>query len=223
MQKVGNWFVPDGKIMHGDMILEEKFTCAPSLEKAFKYVTQFNNAIDVGCWIGDSTSQMSDKFKNIQGFEASLEVYQCCLENLKNRNLLNCNIHNIGLSNQNGQVMFYNGKSNFSGWISSKTSFEETSITNKLIVEGKRLDDFNYQNIDFIKIDVDSHEGFLLDGARKFLKENSPVVLIEIKKTIHKDRQDNNMPDPASILEELGYTMVEKVAKWDYIFIKRSL
>ena len=225
MKKIGKWWCPeDTDIVTSviSMIIKESFTCNDSLEKAFKYVKNFNNAIDVGCWIGDSTKIIAQSFKTVEGFEANPLVFECCVENLKDRNLLNCKIYNIGLSNQKGKLLFYNGKSHFSGWISAKTTFLETSISNRIEVNAATLDNLNYQQIDFIKIDVDSHEGFLLDGARKFLKDNSPVILIEIKKTIHQDRQIEGMPDCFTILEELGSVMVEKVAKWDYVFIKEE-
>jgi FkbM family methyltransferase len=223
MKKIRKWWTPDRRTVNTGMISEERFTCVPSLEKAFKYVKNFNNAIDVGCWIGDSTNIISQAFKTVEGFEANPEVFECCVENLKDRNVLNCKIYNIGLSNQKGKLLFYNGKSHFSGWISGKSTFLETSITNKIEIDATTLDNLNYHQIDFIKIDIDSHEGFLLDGARNFLKDNSPVILIEIKKTVHQDRQLEDMPDPFKILEELGYIMVEKVAKWDFVFIKEEL
>ena len=113
----------------------------------------------------------------------------------------------------------FNGKSNFSGWISEKTEYD-ISISNNFLIDTIPLDDLNLTNIDFLKIDVDSHEGFLLDGARNFLTVNSPVILIENKTRIHKERQPLDMPDPVKILESLGYIMVEKVAKADFIYIK---
>ena len=77
-----------------------------------------------------------------------------------------CDLKNLGLSNLTGEQFFYNGKSNFSGWVSQKESFQEISISKKILINTAKLDDFNFENIDFIKIDVDSHEGFLLEGAK---------------------------------------------------------
>ena len=84
------------------------------------------------------------------------------------------------------------------------------------------LDKFNFIDIDFIKIDVDSHEGFLLQGATTFFKNNSPVVLIENKQRVHLGRQPQNMPNVNDLLNSLGYTMIEKVAKADFIYIKNT-
>lgn len=224
MKKIGNWWCPEDTVLESitTMIIEESFTCKDSLEKAFRYVKHFNKAIDVGTWIGDSTEIIANKFLSVTGFEASNDVFVCCKKNLEEKNVLNCDLKNLGLSNLTGEQFFYNGKSNFSGWVSQKESFQEISISKKILINTAKLDDFNFENIDFIKIDVDSHEGFLLEGAKEFLKKNNPVILIENKERIHKDRQSSTMPNPVTVLESLGYTMVEKVAKADFVFIKKG-
>ena len=224
MKKIGNWNVPDRDINDGkikEMCNSEMFQCASALNRAFMYVKNFNTAIDVGTWIGDSTWLIGNNFNNVIGFEASPLVYECCIKNLEEKKMDNCRVSNLGLSNKKDTQYLFNKGKTFSGWISSLDLTKEQKNSG-ILVETVRLDDFNFQNIDFIKIDVDSHEGFLLDGARKFLKDNSSVILIEIKKTIHQNRQIEGMPDCFQILEELGYVMVEKVAKWDYVFIKKE-
>jgi FkbM family methyltransferase len=203
------------------MILNESFTCLPTLEKVFPYVKRFDNAIDIGTWIGDSTIPIAKKFKNVIGFEANPKMFSCCLENLKDRNISNCDIRNFAVSNSISEKDFFNGKSNFSGWVSEKTTFD-IATTNHIKVKTVTLDSLNLKNIDFLKIDVDSHEGYLLEGAQNFLRENSPVILIENKVRIHKERQLNNMPNPVEILTSLGYVMIERVAKADFVFIKKD-
>lgn len=219
MKKIGNWWCPDNTEIVNDMIANETFTCINSLSRAFKHVRQFNRAIDIGTWIGDSTTIMASRFHSVLGYEVSPDVYECCVRNLADRNVTNVAMHNIGMSNRTGEQNFYNGKCNFSGWISNKSDFGAVTITQSLVVKTQRLDDLDLVDIDFVKIDVDSHEGFLIDGAREFLTRNSPVILIENKERVHQERQDN-MPNPAAILESLGYRLVEKVAKADFVFVK---
>jgi FkbM family methyltransferase len=221
MKKIGNWWVDNNTSIVGDMVLTEEFTCLPTLDKVFPYVKKFDNAIDIGTWIGDSTVPIAKEFKNVIGFEANPSIFLCCVENLKDRNIINCDVRNVAVSNSVSEKDFFNGKSTFSGWVSEKTSFD-ISVTNHIKVKTVTLDSLNLKDIDFVKIDVDSHEGYLLEGAQNFLRENSPVILIENKVRIHKERQLDNMPDPFNILTSLGYTLVEKVAKHDYIFIKKG-
>jgi FkbM family methyltransferase len=222
MKKIGNWYIPDNDNENKlSAILTEDFQCIDALHTAFKYVKTFNRAIDVGTWIGDSTVLMSQKFKSITGFEPSIEVYNCCIENLKIRNISNCEILNLGLSNVAGVQPLINKGKSFSGWIST---LELTGKEKRkpLFVNTCRLDDLNLENIDFIKIDVDSHEGFLIDGAQQFFKNNSPVIMIENKIKDQTKYQHKNMPDPLKILKSLNYKVVELVGKADHILIKNN-
>jgi len=221
VKKIGNWWIDGKSKIVSNMILTEKFTCLPALASVFPYIKKIDNAIDIGTWIGDSTVLMSKEFKNVIGFEANPDIFLCCLENLKDRNIINCSVRNIAVSNSVSEKDFFNGKSTFSGWVSEKTNFD-IAITNHIKVNTVTLDSLNLKDIDFIKIDVDSHEGYLLEGAQNFLRENSPVILIENKVSMHKERQLADMPDPFKLLTSLGYTLVEKVAKHDYIFIKQE-
>jgi FkbM family methyltransferase len=222
MIKVGNWHIPERdatKDKIKEMCEKEVFQCASALERAFVYVKNFNTAIDIGTWIGDSTWLMGNKFKNVIGFEASPVVYECCIKNLEEKKMSNCQVHNLGLSNKKGTQYLFNKGKTFSGWISSLELTEENKKSG-ISVETDLLDNLNYENIDFIKIDVDSHEGFLVDGAKEFFKRNSPVVMIENKVSSH-DRQSALMPDALAILKSLNYIMVEKTGKADFIFVKR--
>ena len=180
MKKIGNWWIDDNTSVVIDTLMTEDFTCLPVLDKVFPYVKKFDNAIDIGTWIGDSTVSMAKKFKNVIGFEANPSIFLCCLENLKDRNVVNCSVNNVAVSNSISEKDFFNGTSTFSGWVSEKTSFN-IPITNHIKVKTVTLDSLNLKNIDFVKIDVDSHEGYLIEGAQNFLRENSPVVLIENK------------------------------------------
>ncbi len=217
MKKIGNWYCADStKDRVALMVEEELFPCIDAITQALKYVKKFDNAIDIGTWIGDSTVTIANKFKNVLGFEANQEMFECCIKNLEIRNITNCKIKNIGISNKNGVQNFVNN--NFSAWIST---LEEKDLIGQITINVNtiRLDDLNLNDIDFIKIDVDSHEGYLLEGAEQFFKHNSPVILIENKLRSH-NRQNSDMPDPEKLLNQLGYKNVQKIGKADFIFTK---
>lgn len=222
MKKIGNWYLPedDNKDKIIKMVVQENFQCYEALKESWKYVKKFNYAIDVGTWIGDSTVMMSRKFSKVVGFEPNPIVYDCCIENLKLRDINNCDMHKIGLSNISGEQQFVNKGKTFSGWVSTVAP---QSMKHVRTVETTTLDSFNFYDIDFIKIDVDSHEGFVIDGAIEFFKRNAPVVMIESKKIDQERYQDKNMPDPIDILKKLNYKISQKVGKADYILTKETL
>jgi FkbM family methyltransferase len=216
MKLINNWFVPETEtdpIVLADVELEN-WTCNESINKSLKYVKNFDFAIDVGSWIGDSTSIISNKFKTVIGFEADPETFECCYKNLEKFN--NITLHNIALSNTKDIKTLYRGASSFSSWIS--TSDEVIPMSQKT-VQTTTLDHYDFKNVDFIKIDIDSHEGFFLEGSSEFFKKNSPVVLIEYKPRVLK-RQSNKMPDPLEFLLNIGYKIKEQVSAIDYVLTR---
>lgn len=220
MKKIGDWWIPDYDTAEKlKMISQGSFQCELGLLESFNYVKNFNFAIDVGTWIGDSSLIIAKKFKKIVLFEPVTEVAECCQKNLQQNGFSNFELHKIGLSNKIGRQVLVNKGKSFSGWISTVKSVEENA-KRKFDIETNLLDNYNFFDVDFIKIDVDSHEGFLLQGAKTFFHKNNPVVMIESKKRDQEKYQDPNMPDPIKFLENLGYKTVKKTGKADYILTR---
>jgi FkbM family methyltransferase len=220
MKLVGNWYVPDYEDNTKTLseVNSENWRCIIPLEKSFNYIKNFNSAIDVGTWIGDSTSILCKKFNNVTGFEANPDVFECCKKNLSH--FQNLKIFNFALSNSNDVKTLFLGKSTFSAWINtlSKDQLPNTHVLEKQI-NSKTLDSFDFKNIDFIKIDIDSHEGYFLQGSENFFKNNSPVILIEYKPKV-LTRQNILMPDPIKFLNKIGYKIEEQVSNIDYVFTR---
>ena len=82
--------------------------------------------------------------------------------------------------------------------------------------EGKmriaRLDDFSFERIDFIKIDVESFEYNLLLGATETLKKHYPTVFIEIF--------PENFDKVNTLLEEYGDHKQKELSPCNYFYVK---
>ena len=217
----GNWWTPKGTNgKAGDFMRDENFSCIIPINFAVEHCTKRVNAIDVGTWIGDSTVHMAGLFENVIGFEPHPMVHVCCEKNLKERNITNADVYNYALSNENKLITLFNGKSTFSGWVSDKEELpQDVYVHNQQQVQTIVLDSYHYTDIDFIKIDCDSHEGFVVAGAEEFFKTNRPVVLLESKARIHKDRQPPSMPDAIELLKGWGYFVKARPAKADFLLL----
>ncbi|MCM8807767.1 MAG: FkbM family methyltransferase [Candidatus Omnitrophica bacterium] len=93
----------------------------------------------------------------------------------------NIYVHRVGLSNTSGYLTLHipvrNGKRVF-----AYASFEYIENPYEDIqVPVFRLDDFNFRNVSFIKIDVEGHEDKVLEGAQETILREKPVILIEIE------------------------------------------
>lgn len=222
IKKIGNWWVPEKENFHKVIktIHSQEWTCREPIVAALQYVKRFELAIDVGTWIGDSTVIMAERFNQVVGFEASSDVYECCVNNIKDRQLNHVTLHNRALSNVNQEQTFINRLSTFSGWVDTKNINALNQDEVSFQVQSNTLDYYNFSSVDFLKLDVDSHEGFVLAGATQFFSRNNPVVLIENKPSV-LNRQTEHMPNAFELLKSFGYVMQQQVGKIDFIWTRQ--
>ncbi len=80
-------------------------------------------------------------------------------------------------------------------------------------VEIKRLDDFGYSQIDFVKIDVEGFETEVLKGAGETLKNSNAVVMIEVF------RESQQAVD--ELMQSYGYIKTHTIEEYNLIYTKR--
>lgn len=155
------------------------------------YITNFNTAIDIGYRRGEFAQYLLPEFKKVIGFEFRFP---------RNMSLENLEVYNHAI-----------GDENTTRFTSSKAGRIKGSGPREVII--KKLDSFNYNNIGFIKIDVEGYEPKVLQGAKETIDRCNPVICCEI------NREDNNSQE---ILESWGYVLkeIDKLQGHDYIFVR---
>jgi len=180
MKLVEGWYLPDGEKHFSYYLKEAKKSKFPreyqklQRDKSIEFVDRFETAIDIGACVGFWTKDLCKLFKKTICFEPYKKSSDCLKENLKEFN--NYELHNIALSNQNGKGDLLVseegiGSNSLNGFALNKAM--------PIRIEKKRLDDYQFTNVDYIKIDVQFYELFVLQGAYKTLKENNPLLCIE--------------------------------------------
>lgn len=138
--------------------------------------------IDIGAHIGMYTTAFGPKVNRIHSFECSPKSFNYLCANLLLHDLsYKVNKYNVALSDKEGVTKYYIRDPNDGG--GNGISGFQKDILNKtpsIDVPTKTLDSFGLTNINFIKIDVEGHEEFVLRGATKTLEENNyPKILFE--------------------------------------------
>jgi FkbM family methyltransferase len=145
------------------------------------------NILDIGGNVGYWTINLAKKIQNdkkVFSFEPVKSNYNRILEHLEiNEMESKVKVFNIGLGQQNDTVYYDisnedrdNNAQTFNATIVSnpKNKLEENSFEVKVLDD--ILDQENITDIGFIKIDVEGFEASVFRGARKFLKENKPLI-----------------------------------------------
>jgi FkbM family methyltransferase len=98
-------------------------------------------------------------------------------------------VHKMALSDKKGVMTLRFPMANsrpLAGLATLENTAESTS-TGTRQVDVRRLDDFEFTDVGFIKIDVEGHESSVIDGAIETVQTSRPVLLIEIEQRHHGD------------------------------------
>jgi FkbM family methyltransferase len=174
-----------------------------ALDAAFKYVKKFGIAIDAGANIGLQSVRLAQKFNQVYSFEPTSINYDCLLNNVKN--FSNVRVHKTGLGEREESAIIKLPVKLKNCGAFSVVDFnnnEDSVFTEN--IEIVPLDKFQLSP-DFIKIDTQGFELFILKGAKNTLK-NKPVLLLECEK-----KQKRQLV--LKYLTPLGYTIVETIKK----------
>lgn len=155
-------------------------------EHALRHCQSFRTVIDVGANIGTWSRPFADRFETVIAFEPQPDCREAFEINLKNYS--NVTLHPYALGNKEEVVKFFyeekatgNAGTSAQGVIEGPTDSLLTYDDLKSYpVEQRKLDSFEFENVDLIKIDVQGTEELVLDGARKTLEIHKPVLCVEL-------------------------------------------
>tara|TARA_B100000989_G_C19433930_1_gene424297 strand:+ start:100 stop:750 length:651 start_codon:yes stop_codon:yes gene_type:complete len=170
------------------------------LSRCFHHIKKKNTAIDIGAHCGFWSFYLSLNFKKTYAFEPIDAFRECFSKNIISENV---------------ELMpFAIGESN--RLISLDIDFKNTGATHisekvnkKNKVEMKKLDEFDFENLDFIKIDVEGYESNVVIGAEETLKKHKPIIIIEQKD--HSIRYGDSKFKALDLLKKFGAIIKEQV------------
>lgn len=152
--------------------LEEEMRWLPKLVK------RDGVAIDVGANIGLYSYRLCKLCRQVEAFEPNPD----CLAVLDAYGAQNVRTHGVALSSEPGTLVLnipIVGGVAQSGFGSATLAREVESIA--IEADKRRLDDFHFSDVCFIKIDVEGHELEVLTGAERTVRRDHPVLLVEIE------------------------------------------
>jgi FkbM family methyltransferase len=157
-------------------------------ENLVKYYNEYiknGDILDIGSNVGFFSEAIvtNTSYKSIHLFEPSKEYYEYSKQNLQK--YTNIYFNNYGLSDQDDVKTLYKSPDTNIGWNTflekdpnQSDGFIHTMIPEKCIL--KKLDDYEINNVDFIKIDVEGYEYKVIEGGMQLISKYKPYILIEV-------------------------------------------
>jgi FkbM family methyltransferase len=176
MKLIKGWWLPDDDTHFENYITDGGYqtihrTSILNYIKQFK--SELNNVIDVGSHVGFWSKEFTELFKHVYAFEPMNEVRECYIKNIVKDNYT---LYPYGLGSVEKKV---------------KIQYEPNESGNTFItpsgnreIEVYPLDRFEFNKIDYIKIDAEGYEIEVCKGALKLIERDKPFIHIEMKKKV---------------------------------------
>lgn len=155
-------------------------------------------AADIGAHVGFWSYYLALAFESVHAFEPAPLMCHCFKRNVRARNVV---LHRVALGNKIGSVE--------SEVVPDNTGASYVRESAAGSVPLKRLDDYGLEQLDFVKVDVEGYERFVLEGAADTLARCHPVVIIEQKS--FSERYGVEQYAAIEFLRSLGASVVQRV------------
>ena len=167
----------------------------------------FKNILDIGSNIGNHMLFYCSKMQaqRVICFEPNDFNHSVLIKNIELNNLQQIvTVHNCAL----GETA---GKGVQKDFTLMNTGMNRIETDQQGAIDIKRLDDFGYSNIDFVKIDVEGFEVEVLKGAGETITRCKPVVMIEVFEI--------NRSEVEALMEGYGYKKFITLEDYNNIYI----
>jgi FkbM family methyltransferase len=141
--------------------------------KSLEQCAYFGFAIDVGANVGLWTRILADRFKSVAAIEPIPENLGCLALNINGYG--NVETYPFAISKHTGLL--------------SMKYMENVASANVCVYDDrdigvpcKKLDDFSFDDVDFIKIDVEGYEKNIIESGEYTIRKYRPVIVVEQKK-----------------------------------------
>ena len=208
---VYGWFVPGA-----DRVVERVLKDAPAhngrrlweadLQRAcFERLQQGRRALDIGAHIGMWSWVLAEHFDRVDAFEPHPVLQECWRRNVARANVV---LHGVALGNEGKRMRL-----EFDTYNTGMTHLVERGEGDD--TEVRCLDDFGLDDVDFIKLDAEGYEYFILQGGARTLARNKPLVLLE--QTFWNERYGVGSEAAIRYLEGLGARVLLQFGDSNYL------
>jgi FkbM family methyltransferase len=138
-------------------------------------------SIDVGAAAGHYTMRMLLYSSQVIAFEPRPEAAEHLQGLFRDTRIVT--IEQVALSNDGGTTTLRRPTDRpLLSTIEATNDLSESTSADTLSVDRKMMDEYRFQHVGFIKIDVEGHEPSVLAGAKQTIGRERPTLLIEIEK-----------------------------------------
>ena len=187
-------------------------------EFAQSILPQFRNCIDIGSNNAVNAIHYAELFEFVECFEPTPLAQTLWRNTVRDNSVENVALHTVALGEKETttEILLHprnGGHNHLAHWDKNPRSSQDRNSRETATVKVKTVDDFDFESVDFIKIDVEGYEWFVLQGAEKTIIRERPLLQLEI---VGKQCVKFNYTAEQMIewIKQLGYSVASKRDGW---------
>jgi len=169
-------------------------------QAALDLCTDTRVAVDVGAHVGLWSFNLAQRFRLVHAFEP-VAAHRECFELNVLEATPNVILYPYALGAAEGMVSIR----------TEPTSSGDSRVDGPGHIEMRRLDSFQFTDVDLVKIDAEGYELFILRGAEELIARQKPVVVVE-QKPGHAKRYGIGDRDAVEWLKSMGYRVAREIS-----------
>jgi FkbM family methyltransferase len=178
-----------------------KHSCKRTYLLSKPFVKNIRVALDVGCRVGEYTRYLHQDFAHVYAFDPNLWPDFCLNVDLKKVTHFEC-----AIGDEVGEIPMYGG------------AHSTNSGRPPKIVPVFTIDMFGFEDVDYIKIDVEGFEKKVLLGAAQTINRYNPLIVIEQNQVV---LEGDEQYSAKQYLESIGYRQVAVDKRgWDFVMVR---
>lgn len=163
-------------------------------------------ALDVGGHVGLWSRVLASKFDRVIAFEPMAHLRECFEKNCQD--LANVDLIAAAVGNDTRNVYMRRVADNSGNCHVNPLPPTADEPAVEQIMLDEMVTDHDAARVDFIKIDTEGYEENVINGARKLIERDRPLIMIEQKPNVAEPRYGLKQFRAKEILESMGYGQI---------------
>jgi FkbM family methyltransferase len=177
-------------------------------------IDTWTRAIDVGTNNACNAIHYAKRFATVECFEPTPLAQQLWENTVRDNQVSNVTLYPVGVGEKSYTTEIIThwkngGHNHLTHYDKNPRADENRGHRVRVPVQVETLDSFNFQDVGFIKVDVEGYEKFVLEGAQQLVSQCRPTIQLEI------------VGNQCRKFNYKGEDMIDWIRSWDYTVISR--
>jgi FkbM family methyltransferase len=178
------YWIEQGDTMYGQRLRAGQYQ-KKNWQFAQTVLRNFRTCLDVGSNNACNAVHYAERFRHVECWEPTPLAQQLWHNTIRDNGVVNVTLHTEALAEQPGvtEIILHErngGHNHLAHYDKNPRAKRENLGRSTHPVTQRTLDSYGFTGVDFVKIDTEGYELFVIQGAESLIQQNRPLIQMEI-------------------------------------------